>query len=289
MKITLTQGLSGSGKSTWAKTAVKRDGNTVIVCKDDIRAMMGVSWNSKAEKLVIQFRDANVRTALNVGKSVIIADTNLHPKHAERMEEIAKEYKDVTVNIKSFLDVPIETCIKQDLLRLNSVGEAVIRRQWNDYLKWNEFLTGPIRTVNPDLPFGVICDLDGTLAGDISHRNPYDASTCIDDKVNPNVLEVLNYFKAQGNHIIFCSGRTSEFRPQTVEWLAQQGFAHGDYVLIMRRTGDQRKDSIVKREFLEDLILPSFNVKLVLDDRDQVVRMWREAGFECWQVAPGAF
>jgi hypothetical protein len=31
------------------------------------------------------------------------------------------------------------------------------------------------------------------------------------------------------------------------------------------------------------------NTFLVLDDRDQVVKMWRERGFRCLQVANGNF
>jgi hypothetical protein len=30
-------------------------------------------------------------------------------------------------------------------------------------------------------------------------------------------------------------------------------------------------------------------VRLVLDDRNSVVKMWRSLGLECWQVAEGDF
>ena len=36
-------------------------------------------------------------------------------------------------------------------------------------------------------------------------------------------------------------------------------------------------------------IEPFYDVLCVLDDRDQVVRMWRHRGLTCLQVAPGNF
>ena len=57
----------------------------------------------------------------------------------------------------------------------------------------------------------------------------------------------------------------------------------------MRRTKDFRKDAIVKTELFEAHIRGQFEVLFVLDDRDQVVEMWRQMGFACLQVAPGNF
>jgi len=56
----------------------------------------------------------------------------------------------------------------------------------------------------------------------------------------------------------------------------------------MRKAGDNRKDSIVKYEILQELI-KEYYIEYVFDDRDQVVKMWREAGLRCLQVAPGNF
>jgi len=59
--------------------------------------------------------------------------------------------------------------------------------------------------------------------------------------------------------------------------------------LLMRAAGDSRRDSIVKREIFDARIRDVWQVKGVLDDRDQVVRMWRALGLTCVQVAPGDF
>ncbi len=61
-------------------------------------------------------------------------------------------------------------------------------------------------------------------------------------------------------------------------------------ILNMREAGDMRKDSIVKKELFDQHIRGKYNVRMVIDDRDQVVDMWRnELGLTCLQVAEGDF
>jgi hypothetical protein len=73
----------------------------------------------------------------------------------------------------------------------------------------------------------------------------------------------------------------------TEDWLK---FYDIDYnQLIMRRTGDTRKDSIIKEEIFWEQIEPHYNVIAVFDDRDQVVKMWRSLGLKCLQVDYGNF
>ena len=57
----------------------------------------------------------------------------------------------------------------------------------------------------------------------------------------------------------------------------------------MRKNGDFRKDFIIKKEIYEKFIKPKYEVLFVLEDRDQAVKMWREEGLTCLQVAPGNF
>lgn len=52
----------------------------------------------------------------------------------------------------------------------------------------------------------------------------------------------------------------------------------------MRKTGDTRSDTIVKREILDELI-KEYYIEFALDDRDRVVKQWRESGIKCLQVA----
>ena len=56
----------------------------------------------------------------------------------------------------------------------------------------------------------------------------------------------------------------------------------------MRQNKDYRKDSIIKKERY-DTIKDTHDVLWVIDDRQQVVDMWRDLGLTVFQVAPGDF
>jgi hypothetical protein len=144
----------------------------------------------------------------------------------------------------------------------------------------------------------IICDLDGTLA-DITHRRHHIDKRPRDwdafhagiplDKPNVNVGIALTAFMNLDYEIIFVTGRFQKWREETEEWLHKH-FPHiAPTFLFMRDDEDFRKDDVVKREIYENEIKPNFDVKLVLDDRDHVVKAWRELGLECWQVADGAY
>lgn len=138
----------------------------------------------------------------------------------------------------------------------------------------------------------IMCDLDGTLALKHKGRTWYDASTCDRDLINMPILEICSAF-AKTHHIVFCSGREDMYREETRVFLKKcfHDFIEGhDYSLFMRESGDYRKDSIVKHEIYLTSIVDRWDVLFVMDDRNQVVRMWRDSfGLTCLQVAEGNF
>jgi len=146
-----------------------------------------------------------------------------------------------------------------------------------------------------DLQKAIICDLDGTLSF-ANGRDWYDASTCDEDKLNDPVASVVHWAYDNGLVIIFLSGREAKYSEPTIKFLEKHGFYAKDgellpnYRLIMRHTGDNRKDSIIKRELYEEHVKDKYNVSFILDDRKQVVDMWRLAyGLTVFQVAEGNF
>lgn len=287
--VTILKGLPASGKTTWALAEIKKsNGMTKRINKDELRMMIDGGKYSKAnEKLVLTIRDRMIAEYLLDGKSVIVDDTNLDPKHEARIREIAKDFPNTTVEIKTFYDVSVERCIVRDAVRAKPVGEHVIRKMYERYLKRsNQEITQTFAAVqNGFLPKAIICDLDGTLCH-LNGRNPYNASLCINDLPNKPVLEIVKRFS--GTHtIIFVSGREDTYSSQTQAWLRQHYKLPA--ILIMRKAKDNRKDSIVKAEIYNDHIRNKFFVEFVLDDRDQVVELWRQNGLTCLQVAPGSF
>lgn len=136
------------------------------------------------------------------------------------------------------------------------------------------------------MPRAIICDLDGTLAlmGD---RKPYGKDIDVSkDVINEPVRYILDG-NDQYNEILFVSGREDTHRIATQEWLDRYGF--GGHPLFMRKEGDYRKDTVIKEEIYNAEIKGKYNVLVVLDDRNQVVDLWRSLGLTCLQVAPGDF
>lgn len=136
----------------------------------------------------------------------------------------------------------------------------------------------------------IIVDLDGTLAIH-NGRRPYEYHKCDTDLPNAPVVALVRAMDCRVDEIIFLSGREDSCYDLTRAWICKHvSPLHVDSPLFMRATGDYRKDALVKREIYEEQIAPEYDVLFVLDDRDQVVNMWREKlGLTCLQVAPGNF
>lgn len=292
-KVILLKGLPASGKSTYAKKLIREyPGAYKRINKDDLRAMMDNSYHSKGnEKFVLKVRDFIIMEALRDGKHVIIDDTNLASKHEVRVRQLVDMYKkesghQATVEVK-FFDIPLEECIRRDLKRQNSVGERVIRRMYNQFILERSDRDPKYREQNPNLPKAIICDLDGTLAI-LNGRNPFIADKCDEDILNEPVANIVKQYHQLGYHIILLSGRLDTYKPQTLIWLAKHEIPyHG---LFMRVAGDMRKDSIVKKEFFDQQIKDKYFVEFILDDRNQVVDLWRrELNLPCLQVNYGDF
>ena len=57
----------------------------------------------------------------------------------------------------------------------------------------------------------------------------------------------------------------------------------------MRTSGDFRKDWLIKYEIFNASVRKAYNVEFVLDDRNQVVDMFRAMGLTVFQVTDGNF
>ena len=287
MKMIITRGLPGSGKSTWADEQVSADksGNTVRVNRDTLRIMLNCDRHSRrAEKLVANARDALIRTSLSTGRDVIVDDTNLVPSTVDRLKLIADELG-ANFEVKDFTDVSVQVCIERDLHRTRSVGSKVIMRMYRDFLAPKPEVYSP----DPSLPSAVICDIDGTLAFNTS-RDIYDLTKVDTDTPNEPIISLVRMLAIK-HEIIFTSGREDVCEADTRAWLAKYVVdTDPDQIkLFMRPAGDKRRDAIVKREIFDANIRDSYRVVYVVDDRNQVVEMWRQLGLTVLQVADGDF
>lgn len=136
-------------------------------------------------------------------------------------------------------------------------------------------------------PKAIIVDIDGTLAK-MNGRGPFDWSRVQEDSCKEQIKTIVNLHFDAGYTVIVFSGRDGVCRPQTEQWLKDNAIQY--HALYMRRPGNTEKDSIIKRQIYELYIQDYLDVQFVLDDRDQVVKMWREElGLTCLQVDYGNF
>ena len=152
-----------------------------------------------------------------------------------------------------------------------------------------------------------IFDLDGTLALN-EHRVPLLAdktdpqrwakffAACVDDEPNVPVIRTLQSLAHYGEIWVW-SGRSDEVREQTIAWLRKHGVFGAFWNVLrapeqfrMRAAEDFTPDEKLKFSWLSEMEPPERDrLTAVFDDRDKVVKMWREAGVPCFQVAPGEF
>lgn len=289
--VLILKGLPASGKSTYARNLLdKEKGQWKRLNKDELRAMLTNGHHTDAnEKFVERVRDIMLVEALKEGKHVVIDDTNLADRPVARIENIVQQYRketgeEVKIEIKD-MDVSLDEAIERDRDREKKVGSDVIERMYRQHILKNE--RGPhYQPQNETLPKAILCDLDGTLA--ILHRSPFNALKCDTDTVNEPIAEIVRTYHRIGVQVILLSGREDHSRELTINWLQQNHIPF--HALYMRKEKDFRKDAIIKKELFDQHIKDKYFVQFVLDDRNQVVNLWRlDLGLPCLQVNYGDF
>lgn len=308
-QLVMLVGPPGSGKSTLAKKY--EDQGLVRISQDD-------QGKSGHLDLFLQ--------SLNDGHSIVVDRMNFNVQQRSNYILMAKKAGYTTTIV--VIHESYATCLERALKRAENEGHPTIKDEKNARSALQVFFTKYERPKNEEAdlvtfiypegpkPKVIVCDLDGTLC-DVEHRrhhvrgtdeksstiNP-DGSISITvkpfkkdwaaffrdipkDPANQWCLDILAKFNASGTRIVFCSGRDDNQRKMTVEWLDKHcGFM---YTLYMRNRQDSRQDSIVKEIILDFELLTRYTPYFMIDDRDQVVEMWRKRGFTCLQCADGDF
>jgi predicted kinase len=285
-RLTVTRGLPGSGKTTWARA----QGGHVRVNRDELRRMLhgGPLLTDWAEKQVTIAQRAQVEALLRAGLNVICDDTNLRAGTVRDLLRLGRACGAETV-VRDFTQVPVEECVARDATRPadERVGEQAIRDMHRRYLSGRP-LPLPVPAVDaPTPPEAFLVDIDGTVAV-MNGRRFYEEHRVSEDSPNPPVIAVVRALHAAGYRIVFCTGRSEACRADTASWLdAHVGVPYE--ALLMRAERDDRKDAVVKSELFDRHLRDRYRIVAVLDDRDQVVRMWRTMGLTVLQVGEGNF
>jgi predicted kinase len=296
-KVIILQGIPGSGKTTWAKDFCHENKNYIRVNRDDLRRMRGDYLLPDQEILITDFEMNCIFSSLERGYNVIVDSTNINPKfNKEMVNKIKKSYPYTEIEFKLF-DVTLEEAIKRDENRIDSVGKDVIIKMYNNYLHLNEtnklvpvFDEVIIEKINQDsnLPHCIICDIDGTIALR-GNRNPFDWNKVDEDLPNKSVIKLVSDLISYGYLVFFFSGRDEICRAKTYNWLMSHGIVSYNQSLFMRTHNDNRPDEIIKKELFDTYVKDKYYIEFILDDRNKVVKMWRDMGLDCLQVDEGAF
>ena len=141
----------------------------------------------------------------------------------------------------------------------------------------------------------VVVDIDGTLTKvgsrvECLKSTPPDWDSfyarCGEDEPVEEIVSLIRSIEPDYT-IVLCSGRRESCRGVTMEWMEKHGIQYD--CLLLRKDGDFRHDTIVKPEMLANAKIPLEKILYVLEDRNSMVKKWRELGLICLQVAEGDF
>lgn len=306
--VVALRGLPGSGKSAIADAWLGMDDGRMLLNRDNFRmTVYGKAWGlaPHQEDAVTGMVRGGITTGLAGGDDVIVDETMLPRRRVREIGALAvaegADFVVVTV------DPPLDDVLRRAAARREAGGrdvpEEVIRGMHKKFGPLSKQAPITLEDVRPkasgtDFPAyecrsgittpTVLFDIDGTLATmKDGGRGPFDWHRVEEDDPNEAVIEQLRINQAAGHDVVIMSGRDSVSREGTERWLESHGITYDR--LLMRGEGDDRKDSVVKRELLGTVEDEHGPVVGVYDDRDQVVSMWRQVGLPCFQVNYGDF
>ena len=298
MTVYILRGYSGSGKTTRVKFEYP---NAIRASRDTIRAALS-GRNDKFvgahqfENLVTSVQENIVRSAIKQNKDVVIDDTNLTKKFAMRWVNLASRMG-VPFRVVD-IETPLDLCLERNSQRPDSVPPKVIKDQAKRFPIGSWPVLEPTEGVRPEKfksyngtpgkPKAIVVDIDNTVAMLPKGYSPYDPEHYSLDVPNQKVFGIVaDLALARDANVVFLSGRGAEHKEVTYEWLNKH-FYKVD-ALFMRPEGDKRPDYIVKDELFETYVAPNYNVLYCIDDRRQVVDMYRSKGLLVLDVAGGDF
>lgn len=313
-RLVILVGPPGSGKSTYSKQM-----NHIL---DGVPTYTRISQDDMGREMHFQ----HFLEAKNNGENIIIDRMNFDKKQRERYIKPAKE-AGYEIKIVIF-HVPRQTCFERMMEReshptingnfpadgLGILEDRIGDKNWKAHQAnsaLDTFFTKYERVEDSEADIvlrlgwdanrhsAIICDLDGTLCN-IEHRlkhvkheirkhNRWDLfnKEIPNDGLNKWCKEIISKFYGEFHDVILCSGRVDSTRDDTVLWLEKHYINYDK--LLMRHRSDFRQDYIIKEIILDFEILPRYKILFAIDDRKQVVDMWRRRGLVCLQCEEGNF
>jgi phosphoglycolate phosphatase-like HAD superfamily hydrolase len=131
----------------------------------------------------------------------------------------------------------------------------------------------------------VIFDLDGTLCdtseivhlieGDDNDFAAFHAASA-QCPAHDDVVDAARQQAALGRAVLVVTSREFVWRDVSLDWLVAHEVPYD--ALHMRIVGDYRKDVVVKKEILQQIVDDGYTVVEAWDDAPAVLDLWRENG-----------
>lgn len=266
--------------------------------------------------------------AINRGECIVVDRMGFTKQQRSRYIDVAKAagYSTTIAILYQPFAVCLQRCLDRkdhETIQNEQSARGALNMFFTKYEPVEDTEADAVHRVYPggEKPSAIVCDLDGTLC-EVEHRRHFvrppetvDAVKKLDpamaavisteepkpkfkpdwkgffdamseDGLNGPVADILHMLRG-AHHIVLCSGRPDSYKRDTVAWLKKHEIEYQD--LFMRNRADHRQDNIVKEIILDFEILTRYKPYFMLDDRDQVVEMWRKRGYKCLQVAKGDF
>lgn len=283
-KLTILIGAPASGKSTYAEWTVRSEPKTIRISRDEIRfAQFQEVLEGSYENIISKLIHAQIKTTLENGWNLVVDNCNCRKMYITEIVENFKHLADIEFKL---FDLPLDELLKRNKTRTRRVPKSVIESMYKDlqnlktifdfnpiYLvKKNDLIALEIDESKPKC---IIVDIDGTLSNS-AQRDIFNfrSEEIYDDKVIEQVNYVIKKISEKSDvKIILCSGREDSHYTITEKWIKEKcGFEFEK--LIMRKEGDYRNDAIIKKEILDNDILPFYSPLFAIDDRKRVKEMW---------------
>lgn len=259
--------LSGSGKSTLCRESLLPKWYKIF-SRDTTRE----ENQSMKEKQIASLEDKFIKD--NIWNNIVIDNTHMNVKTRENL--IAKLnylwYKIEIIDMRADIETKEEYLLRS--LERNS------KREWIKRVPDSVIYQQYLQEYGIDWPV-VICDIDWTVA-DLTHRLHFIKQEKKDhDSFYVNVgwdlpitqtIAVVQALKKQWYTIVMMSWRRNQCCQDTISWLNKYEVPF-DFIL-MRSWRDHRQDFEIKEELYERCLKNS-NILLAIDDRKQIVDLWR--------------